>query len=563
MYVKSETLEKIYIPTGGYTQFEYEPHLVNSMVNGQTLETPLTKNPGGLRIKKIINYSNKGEYLSAKRYYYTDKFKTTNREGISSGVLSFKPQYLWSVNLNNFYNTSRPCNTFKLFTSECGLAYYNHSSGVEYNSVIECDESQDGRILGYTKFNFAGYYRYANLSSYDIPIGNTINDRCNGFITPRTPYSSNLKMRQVQNSVEVYNDIDSILKTASYSYIKASEKKVRNSNIWISPRWAGVDISRSVAFGGTYENYYYSYLLRTLDEAEHLENGIVKTRIIYTYNDDNLLASEEKIFSGRGVPNNIIPEDITKTYTYTGDLFRSVEGTNYDELAIMGIDYYTMKTKRMNTYPVEITISKNQGGSIIAGDIYDYSLIRGQYIFMTKHYILRTSKSLVEYMEYKPVELSSGLKIDKSYSLEVQYGYSTRYNKPTYVSTNKKKTTYYWAHNGEYPILVVEGGSFLQNPQIMQTIADYDNEKDYKRVLEPIIKNIKQTQQSYEKFVVTQYNYKHLVGMTSVTSPLGKTTYYNYDPFGRLIEVFTYKNEIVSPENKQMIQSHQYNYQNK
>ena len=60
--------------------------------------------------------------------------------------------------------------------------------------------------------------------------------------------------------------------------------------------------------------------------------------------------------------------------------------------------------------------------------------------------------------------------------------------------------------------------------------------------------------------LITTYTYEPLVGITSQTDPLGIVTYYDYDNFGRLKEVYYYENNIISPANKRKVESYEYHY---
>ena len=54
---------------------------------------------------------------------------------------------------------------------------------------------------------------------------------------------------------------------------------------------------------------------------------------------------------------------------------------------------------------------------------------------------------------------------------------------------------------------------------------------------------------------VTSYTYKPLVGIASITDPLGVTTYYDYDDLGRLIKTY-----FISENRKETLESLDYHY---
>lgn len=59
--------------------------------------------------------------------------------------------------------------------------------------------------------------------------------------------------------------------------------------------------------------------------------------------------------------------------------------------------------------------------------------------------------------------------------------------------------------------------------------------------------------------LVTTYTHSPLFGVTSITNPMGLTTYYDYYPTGELKKEYRLKN--VTSGNSQVIKAYNYKYQ--
>jgi YD repeat-containing protein len=555
-YVTAEILKKIQYPTGGYSVFEYEPHKVNAMVDiGRSiLVNSVTATPGGLRIKKIKNYSADNVFADSKAYYYTSDFSPDNKNGTSSGILSFTPQYYWLLGLNRFYSMSRPgIWDIDLFTSEGGgEVNYNQSPGVEYQYVTECEEDVNGNMTGYTKYTFTTYLRRENIfNSFDgfamrtlngdPPYNNFLNGELYGSdITPRMHYSSNAKMRGKVESIETYDQTNSLKKSIRYTYSKQNEHTLRDLHLWVSPLFPGMTEDNCFAFGGTVLKTFYAYLPDVVFERQY-ENGnnILKTTY-YTYNKENQVTSEKLVFESEyDEEGNIVENYIEKKYTYTGDLFRQY-ASQYDMEQITSLLsglYNTMWTNYKYTFPIEVQTIRN--GYVISSDVYDYSSF-GYAQYLSKHYRLNTSSPLTD---YNPAQISGGVTVpDGRCSLQAEIKCYNLYGKPNSIITNSSKTAYFWSYAGRYPIIVVEGVSMQEiiAANIIGAVDVYDFS---------VCDAIKQT---FPNALITTYTYKPLVGVTSMTDPRGLTTYYEYDAFGRL--------QTVKDHNGSVVEKHDYHY---
>jgi len=162
--MKVGALSQVIYPTGGYTNFIYEPHTYSSQINlANYLTTSLgaDSTAGGLRIKEIDSYSDPNSTPFVKKYIYK------NENGYSSGVLNTA-----GILYKDSANATGSSGTLILkYFSDNNLLPLQNSNGnhVTYSRVTEID-SDSGRTV----------YRYAN------------HDNGHGDITPEAFVSATL-----------------------------------------------------------------------------------------------------------------------------------------------------------------------------------------------------------------------------------------------------------------------------------------------------------------------------------------------------------------------------------
>lgn len=118
-----------------------------------------------------------------------------------------------------------------------------------------------------------------------------------------------------------------------------------------------------------------------------------------------------------------------------------------------------------------------------------------------------------------------------------------------HLSTNITES-YLYGYNNSYPVAKVTGASHstiaaLVISSVLNSISTTDAQM--RTELNKIRNGL-----SSSNAQVTTYTYKPMVGITSITDPAGKTTYYEYDAFGRLF--------IVRDQNSKIIRMLCYNY---
>ena len=164
-------LRQITYPTGGWVEFEYEPHqaskvVVRSPLNGTFSLTPYSMGVGGVRISKIKTISDQN-HLSSKRYDYS-----VSESPLSSGVLAGLHRYAWPDYQLTLTSTSGEPVVFlrSIFSYQNLLPGSLNSSGthIGYSQVKEIADDDS-----YTVYNFTSFWtdHYADpLLHMDIAV---------------------------------------------------------------------------------------------------------------------------------------------------------------------------------------------------------------------------------------------------------------------------------------------------------------------------------------------------------------------------------------------------------
>jgi YD repeat-containing protein len=149
---------------------------------------------------------------------------------------------------------------------------------------------------------------------------------------------------------------------------------------------------------------------------------------------------------------------------------------------------------------------------------------------------------------------SSGLR-------ETRIRYHSYDNYGNILSVSKEgdiKTSYIWGYNQSYPVAKFDNMSYAAITS-NTTLYNYVNQlQNYIDLSNTSTRNNLKTLNNNIRLILTAnvmvstYTYKPLIGMTSQTDPNGKTTYYEYDGFGRLI--------YIKDQDYNVIQEYIYHY---
>jgi hypothetical protein len=149
-YALEGTLRKIGYPTGGTTEFEFEPHSYSeefhriNLPGGEEIDAiniatlGVNKAAGGLRVKRITSTPGQGGAAQVSEYFYVNNYPGNSTSGLSSGVLSARPQYYWNADLYSLDYSNNPVGYFSYFSSSSTLPLMaNQENHIMYREVVE------------------------------------------------------------------------------------------------------------------------------------------------------------------------------------------------------------------------------------------------------------------------------------------------------------------------------------------------------------------------------------------------------------------------------------------
>ena len=479
-------LKRITYPTGGYTRLVFEPHDYRKQLKPARWESceELTENKtaGGLRIKRIID-SDTGaeadEKVSKEYLYVTDYVQNKEAATISSGVLGGVAQYEFKEYVVQDVNGEHQKHHKYFFSSQSVLPGSENSMGshIGYTEVIE--KRTDG---SFTR------YRFTNLDNghLDEPADAIIQQTR----TPYEPYASTSVERGQIILQEDYTADGTIKRKKETTYEKSSDT---SEDFVRSMKAASYYLCGSAGLfcdeGASYRTYMYSY--RKVDEQETLYDNAASplvTSIGYEYNAQGLLRKKSQSVNA-GVKHLL--------YQYPADVQTDV--------------CRSMASKHVLSPVIEEKTELANGG-------VTYPLLCHRYTYTP------LQGGTDRFFGLKKVEQSVG---SSPFREKLScYRYDAKGNM-VHVKENETDVVYLWGYNYRY--IVAE----LRNTTVEEVEKYIGSIEKFSAAEAPDLQQLALLRKHLADALITTYTYAP-TGLTSVTDPQGKTTYYQYDPLGRL-----------------------------
>lgn len=455
----------------------------------QTITTPYgqylkqNRNAGGIRIKEIRDYdpltnrTNKTEYRY--KMYSTDSTMT-------SGLLATPVNIIGRENI-----TSSLCSYLKLFPGSTYPLSSEGGSYVVYPEVRTIDSAKGWTDHLYTFQSdvIIDPLAFPLVPPEDLSFfrGKLLQEKLydkNGTLLKKTINSWNFNAGASQLGV----------KTKVYWYTGGgySETQVANNTMGDLAAYEDYVLQkRSVTLGVSIDSTFNTG-----------SPGVSKTEYQYqAYNGDYFLKKKIDYINGR--------QKKEQSYKY-------VFTNNSDFKLGLTAGEQTMKTSLTGKHylqPLEVVDSIRAAAGALAfqqGSKYIFGTFNGTQLHLSKLKIFQTTSD----------------------STEINFtAYDTRGNLTEQYKTGDAKEAYLWGYRGLYPVAKVSGSTYAAVAALVDLSVLNNPASDVSMRTE--LNKIRAVLAG-SKAQITTYTYSPRFGMTSMTDPAGRTTYYEYDLFGRL-----------------------------
>ncbi|PWG78075.1 hypothetical protein DDR33_24190 [Pararcticibacter amylolyticus] len=426
-YCRAELLSKIVYPTGGSTEYLWEPNDYSKTVSKDrsALSNDPTQYAGGVRVKRIVNYDNKNKVVGSKTYQYTLE------NGMSSGILYGNPSYKYIRHDLFFFGSTLP------------LTDNNTGSHISYSEVKEINNDESYSITQFSNFDtgIGGEYmdnpRLTSFNNYSNPIRQIWND-----------YASNSHERGFPLRERAYSKAGALVKekTIKYQRFNKAAENVRTYIMMVEP-WEGGDSWE----GSATRIYTNAFLPEKEIEVVYNVNGEdpITTVKTYSYTTERLLRYV-RVFDSR-------EQAISVSYRYPADVLSDeVPGSVYSKM----VSGHMLK-------PIEVITSKEISGEsfVLDAALNTYVVNNDEsQIVLSGQYGLDVNTP-IRMSEFTPFQIQTFSEMrDHRMHLKSSYSYDENSNLVAETREGKHNTSYLWGYNKTLPIAKIDNAYFYSSP---------------------------------------------------------------------------------------------------
>jgi hypothetical protein len=555
------TLNKIKYPTGGFTEFTFEPHTYSKEVkllrSSGVDSYATTQGAGGLRLKKVRSYDPaiSGSVIENKLYYLSG-FNPLSPDTtlISSGVLGGKTQYYW----NNYRPQTNDNNiTYfeQVFSSQSVLPSSENSLGshIGYSEIVErpsiggwivhkysnfdngyLDESFEGHLQAestpYEYFNSKAFTRGKLLTTDNyFENGNPASKMNNFYVALGDEHARSVRT-DVKNLCSTSN---SVYEGTAYKIYTHKYKLLQEQSILYHQTIPSASVTSTTNYG--YNAYgQVNEIRKSQSDGSELIN---RMKYIPEYKD----TLQPTCLTNRNVcyascPNCTTIEEVKEWQDQCDATYAQCINVPYEATADAILK---MKSKHIwsvvedlkyrNRYSTEQVI----GGSLTISKEFTDNLVNN--LLPLRVYKLHLANPISSNsVSFSYLNLSRDLSYDTRYKrFEMEFvGYNDEGNLLEMKDYGNVSTSYLWGYRNRLPIAEVKNATYatISSELTASTVNNLKNNI----VSESVIRStINQLRTGIDR-KVTAYTHDPIYGVKSVTDPSNITNYFERDGIGRL-----------------------------
>ncbi|WP_300600663.1 RHS repeat domain-containing protein [Niabella sp.] len=469
---------------------------------------------GGGRVEKIEDWSGDGQLTQVKQYVYNDWLDSVSFQNI--------PQYTVARKIK-----AQTPEVVDLSCTDCGFYTLLHDQSIfplEGNSVdyIYVDE-----IIG----NEAGNGK----KKYQFTVKNNLNGNAYPVIPPLytnwragLPKQTNTFRAEGVAPVLIASEVNNYESAGVYDSVTRSIKVDYDCQCL---GYSNLNSNDPGQMGNTFFVSVNNHPTETFYDKGSITTNYEKNNTVTNSKANLYLSPYHSLISEVQMPNSAGITEKIKTY-YSLDYVATV----YGDSAAKGI--LLLKDKNILT-PIEQFTTRIANG---------VEYVTGGLLFIYKSDI-PALKEVRRLNIVEPIPLSSFnlCKIDVSGNFVFDSRYApiaqfNNYNDFLNVLEQQKdkdaKEVYLWGYGGQYPVAKIVGSDYntvigkVASLETQINITTGGSNSD--AAVRSLLNSLRTAFASDAAVQVSSYTYRLLVGVTSETDPSGRTTYYEYDGFGRL-----------------------------
>ena len=528
-YCKANTLKSITWPAGGRTDFEYSIH---SYENYAFPDGSGSGTAGGLRIRSIRNYLANSAFAGGRQYDYSDGLLMENPvHYFRKAVVPFE-----DLQISPCEDYSETHDVYLEASSNSHFSLAPTGSSVVYKTVEEMEIDSLGQSNGKTSYSY--YCPDSFEPDKRITLIYSFYSAYSSSGDNEAFFESGFENSRIWPYFPVYKH--------EYEWGKLRFKKIYDKN---------ANIKSSV------ENVY---------SFEHLKDiPIWRCWPIRLYSD--YIHAEYYIPVGTSQLNSVktthyfAAGNVTKTEEYIYEKFNKNLLVNNKQ----GNKYRLLRQKHTTTsdntskyttyhYPVDYSSVVLPQGE----QVYDTMVTRNmispvieQLEYNNSRFLqsTRTNYFRWDHNMIAPITRDVKYGTDSGYETRIKFERYDDYGNPTQITTEDGVvTSYIWGYHHQYPIAMIVNEIYAHVSaavSIAQLLELSDRDNDHGLIgsgtNEDTLRSELNDLRDIEGTMVSTYTFDPLIGITSQTDPAGHTTFYEYDPLGRLAYIRDQDGSII------------------